>query len=240
MFVIATLSVGFTACGNDDDDNEPKSTNNTQDNSSEESSDQNTNTSKHEYVDLGLPSGTLWATTNVGADKPEEYGDYFAWGETSPKEEYDWYNYKWCNDSPESFTKYNASNTIGYVDNKSELDLEDDAAYVNWGKDWKIPSTEQQQELSNQCIWKWTQVNGVYGYEVKGTNGNKIFLPAAGYFDGSSVKWAGSSGYYSSRNIFGGTMYDIINFSRSGVGGEGSAIAIIRCAGASIRPVRIK
>ena len=105
----------------------------------------------HEWVDLGLPSGTLWATTNVGASKPEEYGDYFAWGETKPKSVYDWDTYKWCKgDDYHQLTKYcNLSNygDNGFVDNKTELDPGDDAAYVNWGSKWRMPSLEQMQEL---------------------------------------------------------------------------------------------
>ena len=91
---------------------------------------------EHEYVDLGLPSGTLWATCNVGASKPEEYGDYYAWGETEPKEVYDWSTYRWCNGGRTSLTKYNTKSSYGIVDNKTELELEDDAAYVNWGPSW--------------------------------------------------------------------------------------------------------
>ena len=90
----------------------------------------------HEFVDLGLPSGTLWATCNVGANAPEEYGDYFAWGETAPKETHSWNTYKWCNGSSTTMTKYCTNSSFGYngfVDNKRVLDPEDDAAYVNWG-----------------------------------------------------------------------------------------------------------
>ena len=108
----------------------------------------------HEWVDLGLPSGTLWATCNVGANTPEEYGDYFAWGETEPKDYYGWNTYKWCNGSRYTLTKYCTDSSYGYngfVDNKAELDPEDDAAYVNWGSSWRIPTTEQQCELYENC-----------------------------------------------------------------------------------------
>ena len=115
----------------------------------------------HEYVDLGLPSGTLWATCNVGATKPEEYGDYFAWGETVPKDEYSWKTYKWeeyvvNNDGTYKVVikKYNNNNMYGNTDNKSELDLDDDAAYANWGNNWRMPSIEQIRELRNYCDWE--------------------------------------------------------------------------------------
>ena len=134
----------------------------------------------HEYVDLGLPSGTLWATCNVGADTPEGYGDYFAWGETAPKESYTWQTYRWCNGYFNTMTKYCTSSDYGSIDDKTELDPEDDAAYVNWGSSWRIPTTEQQQELRNECTWTWTERNGVSGKLVTGPNGNTIFLPAAG------------------------------------------------------------
>ena len=137
----------------------------------------------HEWVDLGLPSGTLWATCNVGANAPEEFGDYFAWGETAPKDYYDWDNYKWCNGNDSTLTKYCNDSTYGYngfVDNKVELDPEDDAAYVNWGPSWRMPTLNQTQELWQDCTWQWTQVNGVNGRLVTGPNGNTLFMPAAG------------------------------------------------------------
>ena len=108
----------------------------------------------HEFVDLGLSSGTLWATCNVGATNPEEYGDYFAWGEVVPnKETYTWSTTAWVyyEGSSLRFSKYNTSEQYGAIDNKTELDPEDDAAYVNWGPEWRIPTEEQIKELiSNQ------------------------------------------------------------------------------------------
>ena len=160
----------------------------------------------HEWVDLGLPSGTLWATCNVGANAPEEYGDYFAWGETAPKEDYyDWGTYKWCNGSSTTLTKYCTKSDYGYngfVDNKTELDPEDDAAYVNWGSSWRMPSLEQIQELCENCTWQWIQRNGVNGQLVTGPNGNTMFLPAAGSRWDVSPYGAGSDGYYWSRSLY--------------------------------------
>ncbi len=141
-------------------------------------------------VDLGLPSGTKWANMNVGATFPEDYGDYFAWGETEPKDSYTWSTYKWCNGTSSSMTKYCA------VDNKTILDQEDDAAYVNWGRDWRMPTNEEQKELIDNCKWTWTALNGVNGYMVTSKiNGNSIFLPAAGYILSEKLRNAGTNGY---------------------------------------------
>lgn len=149
----------------------------------------------HEYVDLGLPSGTLWATCNVGASKPEEYGDYFAWGETSPKEDYYWTTYKWCNGSENTLTKYCVNGKYGTVDNLTTLLAEDDAATANWGNGWRMPTFAEQKELIEGCKWEWTtdfNGSGVSGYIVTSkTNGNTIFLPAAGFRDGSDLYGAG-------------------------------------------------
>ena len=133
-----------------------------------------------QYVDLGLPSGTLWATMNVGANRPEDYGDCFAWGETKPKQSYDWGTYKWCNGAYDKQTKYCTRSDYGKVDNKTELDLADDAAYVNWGAQWRMPSKAQQDELRAECKWQWTTRNGVNGYLVTSKrNSASVFLPAA-------------------------------------------------------------
>ena len=150
---------------------------------------------EHEWVDLGLPSGTLWATCNVGADTPEGCGDHFAWGETEPKDYYDWSTYKWCNGSYDTMTKYCTISSFGYngfTDGKTELDPEDDAAYVNWGPSWRMPSKEQQDELQDNCTWMWTTSNGMNGMLVTGPNGNTIFLPAAG----SRSDWLYNVGYH--------------------------------------------
>ena len=159
----------------------------------------------HEWVDLGLPSGTLWATCNVGANSPEDYGDYFAWGETAPKDYYDWSTYKWCNGAYNTLTKYCANSSYGYngfTDGKTELDPEDDAAYVNWGSSWRMPTTDQRRELIDNCTSEWTTVNGVNGRLFTGPNGNTLFLPAAGYRWYESLYRAGSYGYYWSRTLY--------------------------------------
>ena len=150
-----------------------------------------------EYVDLGLPSGTLWATRNIGANSPEESGDYFAWGETEPKEEYYMSNYKWYDYDNELFTKYCTDSGYGMIDDK-ELEPRDDAAWANWGPSWRMPSLEQLRELKEKCSWEWIERNGTSSYLVTGPNGNTIFLPAAGE---ASFPNAEGEGYYWSRTL---------------------------------------
>lgn len=145
-------------------------------------------------VDLGL--SVKWAGCNVGANSPEEYGDYFAWGETEEKTDYSWSTYKWCNGSFNTQTKYCTSSSYGTVDNKTTLDLEDDVAHVQWGGSWRMPTKAEQDELRAKCDWEWTTMNGVKGYQVTGPNGNSIFLPAAGHRNGTEVFYRGSFGYF--------------------------------------------
>ena len=144
----------------------------------------------HEYVDLGLPSGLKWATCNVGADSPEDYGDYFAWGETSPKAEYTY------------------ENSITWGEQMSDIsgNAQYDAATANWGESWRMPTKDEMQELLDYCEFEWIQVNGVYGSKVIGPNGSCIFLPAAGFRDGSSLGDASSNGGY-----WSSTPYDYSN-----------------------------
>ena len=193
------------------------------------------------FVDLGLPSGTLWATCNIGANSPEEYGDYFAWGETEGyndgKTYFDFSTYKWCNGSNNTMTKYCDNSSYGYngfTDAKTELDLEDDAAYVNWGPAWRMPSIEQFRELinSNYTTTTRTEQNGVYGCKITSKkNGNSIFLPGAGYRHYGLL----GSGYYWSRTLisdepyFAGTLF----FDSSSI----SMCCGGRCDGQSVRPV---
>ena len=171
-----------------------------------------------DWVDLGLPSGTIWATRNVGASVPEDYGDYFAWGETVPKDYYYWNTYKWCNGGyydaegnwiSECFTKYCTDSGYGYngfVDNKTELDPEDDAACAHY-PGGRMPSLEQIQELRDKCSWQWTQRNGVNGRLFTGPNGNTIFLPAAGDRWRESLIGADTNGLYWSRTLVQGHTY---------------------------------
>ena len=144
----------------------------------------------HEYVDLGL--SVKWATCNVGASKPEDYGNYYAWGETTTKSSYTYSNSK-------TYGK-----GMGDIKGKSSYD----AARANWGGSWRIPTDEEMQELIDKCIWTWTTQNGVKGYKVTGPNGNSIFLPAAGCRYGSSLYYAGSYGYYWSSTPNESDSYD--------------------------------
>ena len=157
----------------------------------------------HEYVDLGL--SVKWATCNVGASKSEEYGDYFAWGETTPKSTYDSSTYKWCRGSIKTLTKYNTESSYGTVDNKTTLELSDDAARANWGGSWRMPTKAEQDELREKCTWKRTTQNGVSGYKVTSKiNGKSIFLPVAGSRFGGSLLSVGSNGYYWSSSLLTG------------------------------------
>ena len=152
----------------------------------------------HTWVDLGLPSGLLWATCNVGATNPEDCGDYYAWGEIATKSTYDWSTYKYANGSSVTFTKYCTSSSYGTVDNKTILEAADDVATQNWGGNWRMPTSNEWKELIDNCDWTWITKNSVNGYEVKATNGNSIFLPAAG----SGLLSAGSGGFYWSSSLY--------------------------------------
>ncbi len=141
------------------------------------------------YVDLGLPSGLKWATCNVGASSPSNYGNYYAWGETSTKSDY----------------SYDSSVTYGKEIGDISGDPQYDAARANWGDSWRMPTQNEIQELIDNCTWTWSTSKGINGYEVKGPNGNTIFLPAAGYRDGTSLYSAGEWGYYWSSTPYSGS-----------------------------------
>ena len=196
-----------------------------------------------DYVDLGLPSGTLWATCNVGASKPEEYGDYFAWGETTTKSTYDWSTYKHCNGSSTTFTKYCTQSIYSYngiSDNKRELDSEDDVATANWGSSWQMPSKDQFNELINSeyTTAEWTEVNSVNGRMITSKlNGNSIFLPAAGYSN-TDPYLVGAGGYYWSRSLYSYLPLDAykLDYSSGGI----SVGSSTRSLGLTVRPVRRK
>ena len=191
----------------------------------------------HAYVDLGL--SVKWATCNVGATTPEGYGDYFAWGETKRKGDYDWSTYKWCNGDEYSMTKYCTSSYYGTVDNKTTLELTDDAARVNWGGKWRMPTKAEYDELCNtsNCTWTWTTQNGVNGYKVTSKkNGNSIFLPAVGSRgNGGILSDEGRDGYYwsSSLSTGGGDYAYRVHFYSMYVGGG----TIGRYRGQSVRAV---
>lgn len=193
-----------------------------------------------EAVDLGLPSGIKWASFNLGATKPEEYGDYFAWGETFPKEDYSWSTYKWCmNGSGSQLTKYCSKSSYGYngfTDNKTVLDPEDDAAAAaNLGGSWRMATYAEWDELKTKCTWTWTTQNGVNGRLVTGPNGNSIFLPAAGYRNGTSLYYAGSLGYYWSSSL--STSYPYYAYNAYFNSDSVDWYYLNRYSGRAVRPV---
>ena len=192
-------------------------------------------------VDLGLPSGLLWATCNVGADNPEDYGDYFAWGGTQPKDTYDWSTYQYCHGSYNTLTKYCTNSSYGYIgftDNLTTLLPEDDAATANWGDGWRMPTLAEWQELLNNTTVTWTTQNGVNGRLFTANNGNSLFLPAAGDRDGSSLYGAGSIGNYWSSSLYTGypsiAWYFYFNSGNYGMNYNYGS----RGSGRSVRPVR--
>ena len=220
LLLAVTLTIpSICACG-DDDDNSPIVG---------PGGNSGKNNDKHEYVDLGLPNGTLWATCNVGASKPEEYGDWFAWGETIPKDIDAWYpewnNYKYYNET--GLYKYNSS------DRRMELEPIDDAATVNWGENWQTPSPAQFYDLINGAYTtrEWKTLNGVIGVKITSkSNGNSIFLP--------------TSHKYWTRSLDSGSRYQATCFDFFSEN-ENEGVAFYRnhsprCEPCLVRPVRKK
>ena len=183
-------------------------------------------TQNMEAVDLGL--FFKWATCNVGATKPEEYGDYFAWGEVTTKSSYTWGNYAWADGSADKLTKYCPADGLTF------LGGDDDAAYKNLGDGWFIPDTNCWEQLKENCDWTWTTQNGVTGYLVTSKkNGNSIFLPCTHNFD-YSTDASSAGGYYWSSSIE--VPYSpwccIFNYSGAEICRHGN-----RYTGLAIRPV---
>lgn len=194
----------------------------------------------YEYVDLGL--SVKWATCNIGAKNPEDYGDYFAWGEVESKNIYNWSTYKYCNGSYNSMTKYCNKCSYGkngFIDNKTILALTDDVATVNWGGAWRMPTESEIKELIDNCVWSWTKEKGVYGYRVisliSGYSDCSIFLPAAGFMDGETLYGVNLCGFYWSNSFFADRPNNVsfMGFSSDNVGWNGN----YRYYGKSVRPV---
>ena len=198
----------------------------------------------YDFVDMGLPSGTLWADHNVGADNPEENGAHYAWGETEPKDEYSWATYKYCNGTYDTLTKYCIHSGYGPVDNITELEAEDDAASANWGNGWQTPSYPQLNELlcGAYTLIEYTTQKGISGLKVTSkANGNTLFFPAAGYYDGTELQQAGVLGWYMSRTLFkySSTYSEDMYFSPSSTSlGTAQTTYVGRYWGKSVRPVR--
>ena len=200
-----------------------------------------------QFVDLGLPSGTKWAKCNVGADKPEAYGKYFAWGETedkSGKKSYDWGSYKWANKSNIRITKYCTNpdhGSNGFTDGRTELEAADDAA-TRYDHVSCTPTQAQMEELVDKCTWTWKAYNGVYGYEVKGPNYNRIFLPAAGLYYNRELNKKGTGCYYWTKTLDTNASMLAVQLKgwRVNDSDEIRVGSDNRCRGLSVRGVRKK
>ena len=177
-------------------------------------------------VDLGL--SVKWACCNIGANSPEEYGHYYAWGELVEQPSCEWWYYKWHDNATGGMTKYNEE------DGKKVLDPEDDAAQA-LGDGWRMPTPEEMQELKDRCKWEWVSVNGVYGYKVSG-NGNSIFLPAAGSQYVNQFTSQGNQGCYLSSTLYSGDcgIAVCLGFNQK----HRYTINSERCDGHTIRPVK--
>lgn len=187
-------------------------------------------------IDLGLPSGTVWASCNLGGKKSIDTGDYYSWGSISPQDTYSWTTYRYG--TLKSLSKYNSNNSYGNVDNMLELDPEDDAAYINWGSDWRMPSIKQMQELLEECDISWITQEGCAGCLLTSRrNSNSLFLPMAGYYSGTTFQGAGTSGAYwiSSLDEENPSRAFILYFYQNMISTE---YVNERCAGHPIRPVR--
>ena len=249
MAMLAMFATSFVACDKGDEDN------------SGDNGNVNVNVNT-DVVDLCLPSGIKWATCNVGATNPWDYGNYYAWGETQAKSKYHWDTYKYCNATKNSLTKYNNAASNGTIDNKTTLEPADDVATAVCGADFSMPTTADWDELSNQCYWVWTNnyngqnVSGYIVYHAKsdGDKGVKvyvdgtaldsyslsdvhIFLPAAGYRFNSGLYFAGGAGHFWSSSLYGhdpsGARYS--NFNSNNVYPSSHDD---RCNGLSVRPVK--
>ena len=191
----------------------------------------------HEWVDLGLPSGTKWATCNIGASSPSDNGSTFSWGETRTyRRVYDFSEIKYCSDSDgKTFSKYNTDPSCGPVDNKTVLELSDDAARKRWGGGWRIPTNAECEELARKCKWEWKVYGQWHGYVVTGPNGASIMLPAyirsSDYY--SSFYW--TSSLYTDNPVFACVM--VVSGNRFSGSTSGSLGREMRIKGCYIRPV---
>ena len=220
LLMVAFAMTAMVACNKDNNDNDNNAA---------------------EWVDLGLPSGLLWAKCNLGASTPEGYGNYYAWGETATKEVYDWNTYRYCtvddSGSLQTLTKYNTSEAYGAVDNLTLLQATDDAATQALGDGARIPTKEEWEELLNNTTIEMTTLNKVAGYKFTATNGNSLFLPAAGSFNDSELIVAGEYGFYWSVSLYTDEPSDAWSFSFQSEGHRIGSFGY-RIDGQSVRPVR--
>ncbi len=234
LCLFSSTAVLTTACGDDEEEIEYREEQpEEKEENPKEEGEGNKGSTVDGAIDLGL--SVIWASHNVGATKPEDYGDYFAWGETAPKDNYSWETYKYGSDY-NKLTKYCTNSDYGTVDDKIVLEAADDAATANWGNGWRMPTEEEMKELCDKCTWTWTTLNGVNGQLVKGPNGNSIFLPAADYRAGTSLGSAGYSGYFWSSSLTSDAPYDAFGLHFSSRNSYWNYRT--RCYGLSVRPVR--
>lgn len=241
MALVAMMSVGFCSCDpeNDNDGN----TGTVQPNPNP-SPNPNPNPNPQPgtedgWVNLGLPSGVQWAACNVGADVPEEFGKYYAWGETTTKSDYAWGTYKYCEGEYWELTKYCNDAEYGYngfTDNLIVLQPEDDAAFA-WDSNMRMPTSAEWQELIDNTTYEWVTVNGVAGGKFTAANGNSIFIPAAGKKYLINTLDVGGVGYYWSSTLEDGDATMAKNYEVSVTEPKGSHYE--RSYGMPVRPVRI-
>lgn len=200
----------------------------------------------HEFADLGLPSGLLWATCNVGAESATESGDCFAWGETAGKSAYTWESTKWSAGGYDALTKYCADAAYGaggFADGASVLEASDDAATVAWGADCRMPTQEECAELAENCEWEWVASyagSSASGYKVTSRkNGNYIFLPAAGFRSGEGICGEGQYGFYWTATLAADHPFGAYCLSLQD-NAAGPDFYYFRCVGLSVRPVSAK
>ena len=238
FFIALAACMLFAACGKDD------ANNGTDNNGNGGGNGTDTGTETAGWVDLGLPSGLLWAKCNLGASSPEEYGDYYAWGETEPKEVYNWSTYRYCTTYAEggfkTLTKYNIYSGYGTVDNLTTLEAMDDAATQRLGSSARIPTKAEWEELLDNTLSELTTLNSVYGRMLTSkVNGRSLFLPAAGNRWENVLRDAGEEGYYWSSSLNADDPDDSndalsFDFLEGGYNLGDSR----RCSGLSVRPVR--
>ena len=193
--------------------------------------------SSDEYVDLGL--SVKWASCNVGAYTPSDFGGYYSWGATLVQSIYDWEHYPFRSSGTKEddikFSKYVLNSRYGGVDSKNALDESDDVARFMKGRGWRMPTAKELNELRNECAWNWATLNGVVGYDVQGPNGNRIFIPAAGFNGGGTYGQEGQYGYLWGSNLDNNTLYaSLLYFNEDGVS-EGATTS--RFYGLSVRAV---
>ena len=192
----------------------------------------------HEYVDLGL--SVMWAPVNLGASVIGEYGDYYAWGEAEPKDYFSMDNYKHSKGGQNSYTKYCCNASEGTVDNLRTLEPEDDAAHVQWGGEWRMPSKDEWTELRTQCKWIYSRENGKKGWTATGPNGKSIFFPLAGAITWNESSSRNKKGDYRSSSLgekYSGTAYSVFMYSDDDDESEVTWSDGSREFGFSIRPV---